>query len=125
MPSGQGLSVGGRLLFVFVFQDHADRGRAGVALPRLDAFAHRECGDDEGGDRVGPPPTQGAVEDEPDQHGGGQVGADQGLLGSATAVAEPTSRPARRSAYDRNGITITLSAVSRSDRAVLDVDATN
>lgn len=29
-------------------------------------------------------------------------------LESATAVAEPSSRPARRSAKDRNGMTVTL-----------------
>ena len=42
---------------------------------------------------------------------------------SATAVADPSSRPARRSARERNGMMITLSAVmTMPSGAVLDLD---
>lgn len=45
------------------------------------AFPDGDGGDDEGGDRVGPGPAEGGVEDQPEQEDGGEAGAQQGLLG--------------------------------------------
>jgi hypothetical protein len=54
---------------------------AGLAAQRLPTFPDRDDGDAEGDDRVGPRPAERGVEYEPEQHGGGQVGAEQSLLG--------------------------------------------
>jgi hypothetical protein len=50
-----------------------------LAAPGFDALADREPGDAQADDRVQPPPPEQGVGDEADQHGGGEIGAQQVL----------------------------------------------
>src|SRR5450755_81850 len=52
-----------------------------LAVPGFAAFAYREPGDGQGGDRVGPPPAEGREQDQSEQGSGGQGGAQDGLGG--------------------------------------------
>ena len=54
-------------------------GAAALAAPALAPFAGGDGGDDERGGRVGPPPAECGVEREPDEQGGGEVGAEHVL----------------------------------------------
>ncbi len=54
-------------------------GAAALAAPALASFAGGDGGDDERGDRVGPPPAKGCVECESDEQRGGEVGAEHVL----------------------------------------------
>ena len=54
-------------------------GAAALAAPALAPFAGGDGGDDERGDRVGPPPAKRGVERESDEQRGGEVGAEHVL----------------------------------------------
>jgi hypothetical protein len=56
-------------------------GAAGVPAPGLAAFLDGDDGNDQGGERIGPGPAEGAVERQPYQQHRRQVDAEQGLLG--------------------------------------------
>ncbi len=60
-------------------------GAAALAAPALASFAGGDCGDDEAGGRVGPPPAEGCVERESDEQRRGEVGAEQVLSALAAS----------------------------------------
>ncbi len=57
-----------------------------VAFPGFSAFFDGEAGDGERGERVGPPPSEGGVEDEPGEQRGGQPCAQEASPGRRLAV---------------------------------------
>ena len=63
-------------------------GAAALAPPAVASFAGGDGGDDERGDRVGPRPPERGIEREPDEQGGGEVGAEHVL----PALAVPRVR---------------------------------
>jgi rhodanese-related sulfurtransferase len=81
---------------------------ADLAAPCFAPFSHREGGDDECGDRVGPPPAEGRVGEQADEQDRGQVAAQQRLAavgnhGSARhAVSEAPLRD-REYRHDNQG----------------------
>ena len=64
-----------------VFHEFADRGGAGVTVPRFDAFSNGEGSAHKGGKRIGPGPSERGVRDEAEQDRRREQRADQGLLG--------------------------------------------
>lgn len=63
-------------------RDGADlRGAAALTPPRVPALAHGHGREHQRCHGIGPPPAEGGGEDEPDEHGGRQVGAQQRLPG--------------------------------------------
>ena len=82
-----------------------------MPLPGPPAFCDGNGGDDQGDDRVSPGPAEQAVEHQSEQQHPGEEHSKV-CLESATALAEPSSRPARRWAYDRNGMTSSDTAAS-------------
>ena len=81
-------------------------GAAALAAPALAPFAGGDGGDDERGDRVGPPPAEGGVERESDEQGGGEVGAEHVLPALAVPGVEPSWRATLALALARSGIAI-------------------
>lgn len=59
-------------------------GAAALAAPRLESLPDRYARDQEGGERIQPPPAKQGVANETEEDGPGQVGAEQVL--SALAV---------------------------------------
>ena len=72
VSSGFAASVGG---------GGGERRAAGFAAQGVAALSHRDGGDGQGGDRVGPGPAEQAVEGQAGEQDGGQVRAEQGLAG--------------------------------------------
>lgn len=81
---------------------------AGLAAPRLESFAGGDAGDDQPGDRVGPPPPEEAVNEQAGQEHRGQIRAEQGLFGvghDRPGAQFPAGSPLRpgQEGYDRQG----------------------
>jgi hypothetical protein len=67
----------------------AARARAALAPPTLSTFSDRNRGDNEGGDRVEPPPAKEGVPEKAKEDGTGEVGAEQ-VLGALAAGGNRT-----------------------------------
>jgi hypothetical protein len=85
---------------------------AGVAAPGLAALDYRYHGDQQAHQRIEPPSSHECVAQQPDQQGGGEVGAEQVLLPSLAVADEPILLPMRCLARPSNGIRTKLLAAS-------------
>lgn len=84
-----------------------------VAAPGFAAFLDGSGGSDEGGNGVGPPPAEEAVEQQPGEQHRGQVGAQQRLLGIGDRAGRAELPPgAALGVGRRTGITTSETAAS-------------
>src|SRR5258707_4046830 len=75
-----------------------------LAVPGSASFSYREAGDGQGGDRIGPPPAEGCEENQPEQRGNREGGADDrfGGIGQDELVAQQSADTALAPAQQRH-----------------------